>query len=237
MFNKEKKCFLSEIKPKASFILGLVAGILLMFVIAFFVLLGVYLNNPTPKNLDNNVQANKPAAASIRKIQKTEAVRGDSKAPITLIEYSDYQCPFCSSAHDTLKQVMDKYGDQIAWVYRHFPLDSIHPYSRLAAQAAECANDQGKFWEYSDVIFEDQSVLGNGQAGIVQIAEQVNLNMNKFNSCLESEKYADKVNEDYQEGIASGVTGTPAMFINGQLVKGALPLENFEQIIDSILEQ
>jgi protein-disulfide isomerase len=245
MFNKENSGFWSAIKPKTGFIIGLISGILLMFVIGFFILLGLYLNNPesfdsnepvvvNPGN--NNPSGNPTVNVNIRDIQKDEAVRGDKDAKVTLIEYSDFQCPYCTTAHTSLQQVADEYGDQVAWVYRHFPLDSLHPYARKTAEGSECANDQDKFWEFADKVFEDNSVLQQGVTGIKQIASSIGLNMNKFNSCLDSGKYTDKVNEDYQEGIANGVTGTPATFVNGQIVKGAVPFETFKQIIDSILE-
>lgn len=245
MFNKDKDAFWSAIKPKTGFFLGIIAGILIMFVIGFFVLLGLYLsdsdysfngnNNPSIVNTNgNNNGAGVAPQASIRNIQKDEAVRGNKNAKIVMIEYSDFQCPYCTRAHETFQQIMDEYGDNVAWVYRHFPLDSIHPYARKAAEGSECANDQDKFWEYTDAVFVDNSVLNQGVDGIKQIASGIDLNMNKFNSCLDSGKHADKVDQDYKEGVANGVTGTPATFINGQLIKGAVPFESFKQIIDSL---
>ncbi|MFW0862589.1 MAG: DsbA family protein [Candidatus Komeilibacteria bacterium] len=238
MFNKENS-FWSNIKPKTGFILGIIAGILIMFVIGFFILLGLYLsdsdysfNNNNPSVVNSNSGNNNPPAA-IRGIQKDDNIRGNKNAKIVLIEYSDFQCPYCTRAHSTLQQVVEEYGDDVAWVYRHFPLDSIHPYARKTAEGSECAADQDMFWEFADAVFADNSILNQGVDGIKQIASSIGLNMNKFNSCLDSGKYTDKVNTDYQEGVANGVTGTPATFINGQLVKGAVPFETFKQIIDS----
>jgi len=210
MFNKDNGGFWSVIKPKTSFWLGIVVGILIMFVVGFFVLLGLYLNdadfniknNNQPTVVNTNGGANNAPAASIRGIQKDEAVRGDEKASIVMIEYSDFQCPYCTRAHETFQKVMEEYGDKIAWVYRHFPLDSLHPFARKTAEGSECANDQDKFWEFTDAVFADNSVLQQGEVGIRQIATSIGLNMNKFNSCLDSGKYTDKVNEDYQEGLA-----------------------------------
>lgn len=243
MFNKDNGGFWSVIKPKTGFFLGIIAGVLAMFIIGFFVLLGLYLNDSSDSfarsnktNTVNTAGSGGAQVASIRNIQKDEPIRGDKKAPVVMIEYSDFQCPYCESAHSTFEQVMDAYGDDVVWVYRHFPLDSIHPTARKAAEGSECANDQGKFWEFADENFADNSVLQQGIAGVRQIASSIGLDMNEFNDCLDSGKYADKVNEDYQEGLANGVTGTPATFINGQLVKGALPFDSFKQIIDSLLK-
>lgn len=240
MFNKENG-FWSNINPKSGFVLGIIAGVLIMFVIGFFVLLGLYLSDSDYSFADNKPEivntnnGNNNAPASIRGIQKDDHIRGNEKAKIVLMEYSDFQCPYCTNAHGTFQQIMTEYGDDVAWVYRHFPLDSIHPYARKTAEASECAADQDMFWEFADTVFADNSVLNQGVDGIKQVASSIGLNMNKFNSCLDSGKYTDKVNTDYQEGIANGVTGTPATFVNGQLVKGAVPFETFKQIIDSAL--
>ena len=245
MFDKNKQSvFWSNIKPKTSFWLGLLLGVLLMFVVGFFVLLGVVLHTPETGWDDNSpaVAVNNPSnnnqaqPTSLSEIGKDEPVRGNSKAKVTLIEFSDYQCSYCVRVHETLKQLVAEYGDKVAWVYRHFPLDSIHPYARLAAQSAECAGDQDKFWEYSDDLFTNQADLGQGRSAMVAIADGLSLNMNKFNDCLDSEKYVDKVEADFQEGINNGVTGTPGTFVNGQLIKGALPLESFKEIIDQALQ-
>ncbi|PJA94146.1 MAG: disulfide bond formation protein DsbA, partial [Candidatus Komeilibacteria bacterium CG_4_9_14_3_um_filter_37_5] len=156
-------------------------------------------------------------------------------AKVVMVEFSDYECPFCARHHETMLQIMNQYKDQVAWVFRHFPLDSIHPQARPAALAAECANEQDKFWEYSDAIYKDQDKLSGGISFLQQVAKQLKLNESKFNDCLSSAKYQSKVDADYQEGIANGVSGTPGTFIAGQLIKGAVPFESFKQIIDQAL--
>lgn len=243
---RRSNSFWSNISSKASFWLGFIGGILLMFVIGFFVLLAVVVNSddqlvfdnnqPLPTNNQPTNNANAPSQVSLRSIGKNEVVRGNRNASVVMIEFSDYQCPFCSRMHDTMKQVMDEYGDQVAWVYRHFPLDSIHPTARKAAEAAECANDQGKFWEYSDAIFDNQNDLAQGESALRQLAADIGLKQSSFDKCLDSGKYASKVQADYQEGIRNGVTGTPGTFINGQLVKGAVSFSSLKQIIDQALE-
>lgn len=243
MFNKDNGGFWSAIKPKTGFWLGIIAGVLIMFVIGFFVLLGLYINDAgfelggddKPAVVNTNGGGNDAPAGSIRGVQKNEYVQGDKNASVVMIEYSDFHCPYCTRAHETFQKVMDEYGDKVAWVYRHFPLDSLHPFARKAAEGSECAGEQDKFWEFADATFADASLSKQGEDGIRQTASSIGLNMNKFNSCLDSGKYADKVNTDYQEGLTNGVTGTPATFINGQLIKGAVPFESFKQIIDSLL--
>lgn len=169
------------------------------------------------------------------KVSQQDHVRGNQEAPVTVIEYSDFQCPFCSRFHETMKQVMVNYPEQVRWIYRHFPLESIHPYARKAAEASECAAEQDKFWEYTDYIFENQSALSNDT--LSSFAVSMGLNKNKFEECLSSGKYKEKVDEDYQSGASLGVRGTPGNFINGQSVPGALPYDQMADIIDNLLKK
>ena len=155
---------------------------------------------------------------------------------ITFIEFSDIQCPFCQRFHPTVQQAMAEYPGQIRWVYKHFPLDSIHPMARSAAEASECVaeqlGDEG-FFEYLDRLFAKQTSLGPD----LYVAEAVALGANEgqFTSCVERGKYQQKVNDDYQAGLAAGVRGTPTSFINGQSLSGALPHESVKQVIDSMV--
>ena len=159
---------------------------------------------------------------------------GSKNAKVKLVEYSDFQCPFCERHYPTLKKILADYGDQVSLEYKHFPL-SFHPYATPAAEASECAAEQGKFWEFQDKIFEDQASLSVEQLSVW--AKQLSLNMNKFSTCLSTHKYAAKVQADYQEGQQKGVNGTPATFINGQLVSGAQPYEALKAVIDAELKK
>lgn len=174
-----------------------------------------------------------PTAAPVKGIQATDHVRGNPKAKVVLIEYSDFQCPFCSKHHPVVKQLLDAFPNQIAWVYRHFPLTSIHPQAQPAAEASECAAEQGKFWEYADKLFDNQTLLGD--ATYEKIATDLELNVSKFKTCYSSKKYAGRVNQDATEGGAAGVDGTPANFINGSLVSGAIPFESLKAMVESQL--
>lgn len=159
---------------------------------------------------------------------------GPADAPVTIIEWSDFQCPYCEKNGAILKQVKEKYGDKVAIVFRDFPLP-FHDKAPKAAMASECADDQGKFWEYHDKLFANQSALDVN--GLKKAAEELSLDMAKFNACLDSEKYKAEVDKDMADGKVAGVTGTPASFINGKMVSGALPIETYSAIIDSELKK
>lgn len=159
-------------------------------------------------------------------------IRGGKNAQVKLVEYSDFQCPFCARAHPTLQQILQEYGDKVSLEYRHYPLN-FHPFAQKAAEASECAAEQGKFWQFHDYIFEHQAELS--LAALPQWADTLGLNTRKFKACLDSSKYASKVQAQFQEGSAKGVDGTPNTFVNGQPVVGAQPYEAFKQIIDAEL--
>lgn len=174
-------------------------------------------------------------------VSDKDHVRGDKNAAVTLIEYSDFQCPFCSRFHPTMQQVMDQYKGKVRWVYRHFPLNSIHPDAQKAAEAAECAAEQGKFWEMADKMFEKQA-SGLAAAQLSGYAKEAGVkDVKKFESCVTSGKYAQRVADDLKSGEAAGVTGTPGTFVvtkdgDPQLIPGALPFSAVQQMVDSILK-
>ena len=161
--------------------------------------------------------------------------RGPKDAKVTIVEYSDFQCPFCSRFHESMQEVMKNYEGKVRWVYRHFPLDSIHPYARQASEATECANDQGKFWEYNDKLFANQQSIA--PAYFTTLAKELGLDEKTFGDCLSSGKYKDKVEKQLQEGLAAGVQGTPGNFINGKALRGALPFDMMKVEIDKLLAE
>jgi protein-disulfide isomerase len=162
-----------------------------------------------------------------------DPVKGPATAPVTIVEFSDFQCPYCARVNPTLKQVEEKYGDKLRVVFRDFPLVQIHKDAAKAAEAGECAHEQGKFWEMHDRLFANQSKLQ--VEALKQTATEIGLDAEKFNQCLDSSKYAAEVQKDVDEGARYGVTGTPAFFINGRLIGGAQPLEAFTDVIDEEL--
>ncbi len=164
-----------------------------------------------------------------------DPVLGEKDAPVTIIEFSDFECPFCKRFHDeTLPRIKEQYirTGKVKFVYRDFPLP-IHPNAQKAAEAAECADDQGQFWAYHDMLFENQQALG--VAKLKEYAQDLGLDMEEFNDCLDSGKFADEVNADLEDGADAGVSGTPAFFIEGELVSGAQPFEAFARVIDAAL--
>jgi protein-disulfide isomerase len=159
--------------------------------------------------------------------------KGPENAPVTIVEFSDFECPFCSRVVPTLEQVEKEYGDKVRIVFRQYPLP-MHPNAPKAAEASLCAQEQGKFWEMHDAMFADQR--GLGVDALKAKAAEIGLDTEKFNQCLDSGQYAEAVQADMQAGQKAGVTGTPAMFVNGRLVSGAVPFENIAEVIDAELD-
>lgn len=238
--------WLDSTPSKTAFILGLLLGLTAAFIVGFFILLNIVLGGGTlsaAKKVTNaNVAAAQPTAptaptpAAPVEVTVTEQdhVRGNSDAEVTLVEFSDFQCPFCERFHPTLQRILSEYGDKVRLVYRHFPLDSIHPNARPAAEASECAAEQGKFWEFHDALFTNQDKLGD--AYYKQLAGELKLNTSKFNDCLATGKFKQAVEDQYQSGIAAGVRGTPHTIVNGTAVSGAVPYEQFKAVIDEALK-
>jgi len=167
-------------------------------------------------------------------IAATGSGRGPANAPVTIVEFSDFQCPYCKRVLPTLEQVEQKYGDQVRVVYRHYPL-SIHPEAQKAAEAANCAGDQGKFWEMHDLLFEEQQKLA--LEDLKDKATRLGLDTAKFGQCLDSNQHAQTVVTDMNEAIAAGVDGTPAFFVNGRFLSGAVPFEKMAELIDDEIKR
>ncbi|HEY4527306.1 MAG TPA: thioredoxin domain-containing protein [Candidatus Paceibacterota bacterium] len=189
-------------------------------------------------------------------ITSADHIRGNKNAPVKIVEYSDTECPFCKKFHETMKQVMDEYGEsgKVAWIYRHFPLDALHAKADKEAEAMECAAEQGGptsplgtsndiFWRYADRIFEvTPSNDGLNPADLPKIANFVGLDVKKFNSCLSSGKYAQHVEEDTQNAQATGGSGTPWSIVlapNGKKypLSGAQPYASVKQLIELALQE
>lgn len=165
-------------------------------------------------------------------VNPDDPVRGPADAPITIIEYSDYQCPFCARVTPTLAELRKTYGDKVRIVFKDFPLPN-HPEAPKAAEAAHCAGDQGKYWEMHDRLFANQRALQ--VPALKQHAASLGLDMEAFSQCLDSGKHAARVEADLREGEALGVNSTPTLFINGRPVMGAQPLAYFKAVIDEEL--
>jgi protein-disulfide isomerase len=167
-------------------------------------------------------------------VAATDPALGAASAPVTIVEFSDFQCPFCQRATPTLKQLRQAYGDKIRIVWKDFPLTQIHPQAFKAAEAARCAEEQGKFWEFHDRLFGNQQALQPDD--LKKHAADLGLDSAKFGSCLDSSKYAERVRDGVAAGTRLGVNSTPTVYVNGRVVQGAQPFEVFSGIIDEELE-
>ena len=181
-----------------------------------------------------NVQITLPEPPRERKtVAATGAAKGPENAPITIVEFSDFQCPYCSRAIETVDQVLKAYPNQVRLVFRHFPLD-FHAQAPKASEAALCAQDQNKFWEMHDKLFANQKALE--VPALKGYAKELGLDTGKFDKCLDSGEKAATVQADMADGKKVGVNGTPAFFINGILLSGAQPFDEFKSVIDSELQ-
>jgi len=161
-------------------------------------------------------------------------VRGNPKAPVMVVEFSDYQCPYCHQVEPTVKELLAKYGDKLSLAYRDFPLTAIHPQAMVAAEASRCALEQGKFWEYHDQLFTASKLEKDD---LIEYARKLKLDDKQFDSCLTSEKYKADIDKDASEGRKAGVNGTPGFFINGVFLNGAQPEDSFTHLIDDELSR
>ncbi len=237
--------------PKTTFALGLIAGIAVMSTVALVFILNFLMSGKSFGALAQNTNqpaANAPAANQPLVDDTVQPPVGDpapvdpardhiwgkDDAKVTIIEYSDFECPFCSRHYETMKQIKAAYPNDVKVIFRHFPL-SFHAEAQKAGEASECAADQGKFWEMYDIIFQANAAGTMNVAKWKQAAADLKLDTAKFNNCLDSGEKASRVTEDLNEGSMAGVEGTPATFVNGQLVSGALPFDSFKQIIDAEL--
>jgi protein-disulfide isomerase len=180
--------------------------------------------------------------------------KGPADAKVTMIEFSDFECPYCQRfVSQTMGQILQNYGDKIIFAFRNFPLTSIHPYSEKAAEASECANDQGAFWPYHDLLFQNQTALqalvtADATGGVAKVVDNLkqyavglNLDAAAFNTCLDSGADKGKVDSDAaamtKAATDAGLTqyGTPTFFVNGHYIGGAYPFDTFKQLIDTLL--
>ena len=168
-------------------------------------------------------------------VAESDPSLGSDNAPVTLIEFSDFQCPFCLRVAPTLKQIRAKYGDKVRIVWKDFPLTQIHPQAFKAGEAGHCAAEQGKFWEFHDAVYANQQAMQPDD--LKRYAANVGVDAAKFNACLDTSKHAERVRTGVAEGTRLGIDSTPTVFINGRRVSGAQPYEVFAGIIDEELSR
>jgi len=208
---------------------------------------GIFFGGGTGNSKDLSNENQKAPEIQVRDITSKDHIRGNPKAKIIAIEYSDTECPFCKQFHTTLKQMISEYGQSgdVAWVYRHFPIDQLHSKARKEAEATECAAEQGSndaFWKYIDQVYSrTPSNDGLDLAELPKIASDIGLDVTKFNECLSSGKMAEKVEADYQDAVAAGGQGTPyVVFIKGKekipMTQGAVPYATLKSMIEQLLK-
>ena len=223
--------------PTAIFLAGL------MIAVAVIYATGKDIAQPNPASVSDSLSGNQPFDTILA--GSDYYIRGNPNAPVKIVEYSDLECPFCKRFHLTMQEVVDTYGDKVAWIYKHFPIDSIHSKARAEANAAECAGEQGgskAFWDYIDRIFAiTPSNNGLDLNELPKIAQSLNLDAKKFQRCLTSNKYAQRVESHYQEGLEIGAMGTPYSIViapNGQkgVINGAQAYSAVKKVIDTALK-
>ena len=156
---------------------------------------------------------------------------GSPDAQLVVVEFADFGCPYCKEASNTVRALATKYPEKIYYQYRDYPVDELHPEARLVAEAGECAYEQERFWEFHDKAYQNQDSLSEQK--VYKIAEEIGLDTKQFSDCVESGKYQEEVEGDYQDGLSVGVIGTPTFFINGNRIPGAIPYI----ILESLIEQ
>ncbi|MFH1405288.1 MAG: thioredoxin domain-containing protein [Patescibacteria group bacterium] len=245
---------LDNMPPKTTFIVGFIAAILVIGTIGFIVLGScimkggctgsdeksgnIVVNNPSPAPSDQIADPEPQPTAEVPKVTSEDHVLGNENAKITFIEYSDFECTYCSSFYPTMQKIIADYEGDVRWVYRHFPL-SFHANAGPAAEASECAGDQGKFWEFADKLYNGAEL---SDSSYKKIAGDLGLNVDEFTNCIDSGIFIDKISSDFQGGASAGISGTPGTFIVGpdgsaEQIKGALPYEMIKPILDELLAQ
>ncbi len=230
---KSKK--IASVKGKNINTLSVIAAFALGILMGYF----IWGFNATPDGQEAAAvpqAADAPAAAAAPRDIPTDGFpsEGPDDAPIVIVEFSDFQCPFCTKWHnETYLPLMEEYPDQIKLVYRNFPLTSIHPDAYLSAEAAMCAGDQDRYWDYHEALFE--SVYGLNSDALKQYAEDLGLEMTSFTVCLNEHEYKDFVRADMEYAMSIGVQSTPTFYVNGILIVGAQPVQVFRSVIDDEL--
>ena len=166
-------------------------------------------------------------------VGERDHIRGPFTAPVTLLEYGDYECPYCGAAHPIVQEVRRRVGPPLRFVYRHFPLTNVHPHAELAAEAAEAAGAQGRFWEMHDRLFEHQDALADED--LVAHAEVLELDVERFVRELAAGTHTPRVRQDFTSGVRSGVNGTPSFYINGVRYDGQFDLASLLGAIEAVL--
>ena len=208
--------------------------VLIVFILAF---LSDALKGTTSSRGEFSALGNadaRPSIASGNLVPEYSPTLGPDDAKVTIIEFSDFECPFCQASFPVIRQVLNKYPNDVRLVYRHFPLKSIHPNAEALAHASMCAGEQDLFWPFHDRLFSQQGSVHKDN--VIEHARAVGADTNRFISCQNSSRWFDEIDLDFAEAVSQGGRGTPTWLVNGELVQGMIPFELWEQIIDGLLE-
>jgi protein-disulfide isomerase len=189
---------------------------------------------PSSRFTKTDISTSNPQASLALTSSEDSPFLGNPDAKLVIVEFSDFECPNSKEASPIVRELADLYKDNVKFVFRNFPLSEIHQDAILAAEAGDCADEQGKFWAMHDKMFQNQDKLTSDDLKFYAI--QIGLDEKKFNDCLDSKKYQMKVTKDLLDGTAAGVSGTPTWFIESEKVEGVIPLDAFKKIIDYILK-
>jgi len=242
------------LSAKQAFVAGALTSLGSICAIGFFVLLAIMFNGNSVSTRTTSSGApplagvpspTAPTTIQLATITSKDWVRGNRSAKVAVVEFSDLECPFCKRFHSTMKQLMAAYPNDVQWVYRHFPLDSLHSKARKEAEATECAGElagNDGFWKYIDRVFEiTPSNNGLDPAQLPQIAQDIGLNRTKFQTCLDSGKYASTVQQSIDQAVAAGAQGTPYSVVVAGVekipVSGAVPYEQLKVVINSLVKK
>jgi protein-disulfide isomerase len=232
--------------PRTMFALGIMVGIAAVSFVGFILSFSAYRNavagNTGTKTANKNSNTNTAVAVTNTntatgpievKVEKTDHIRGNKNAKVTLVEFSDFQCPYSEQFNPAVDKILTDYKDKVRLVFKNYPLTTIHPMAQKAAEAAECASDQNKYWEMHDKLFANQSSLSVENFKIW--AKDLGLNEKKFNTCLDDGTKAAKVQADQTYGDSIGVNGTPTSYVNGNIVAGAQSYDYVKNLVDQAL--
>lgn len=253
-----KESIFSGASPKLTFVMGVVTGVAAISLLGFILVVSAGYQFKTGANQDNSrpiaqvnggtnaptpsqPDTNQPPAKVNIAVKDIDYIRGDKNAPVTLIEYSDLECPFCKRFHPNMEQLMTEFQGKVRWIHRHFPL-SFHANAQKEAEASECVGKLGgadKYWSFIDKIYTRTTATGTGFAltSLPKLAREVGVSESQFKTCLDSGEFATKVQTDLQEGTTFGVQGTPTTFVNGTPVEGAVPYEQLKAAVEQALKQ
>ncbi|MBU1037039.1 DsbA family protein [Patescibacteria group bacterium] len=241
--NKEAKItsldFKKQFKKKKWYkkwwvIVLIILGLYLLVITLLTIIIGDKVLNSDSQDIISLNSSEQVAPEDLWRNTEDDPSWGEKTAPVQIVEFSDFECPFCRESFFVIREALFKYQDKIFFVYRDFPNFEDHPHAQKAAQAANCANEQGKFWPLHDKLFINQESLDD--EFIKRYAKEVGIDQVKFNACFSSGKYIEEMKQDYEDGVTLGVIGTPTFFINGYKIAGAIPRETFFQIIELALK-